>query len=1038
MSDLFRRWAWALRIDGVPIVYASRSDFPISTITALWPEGSPTIEVIPTLQPPGPLSDRGDLLGSVAQANAIDLTIGRGNGDSTDAFTVFGRLGVRSAGSWALMTGVILDPDDDADFAASLTSTATPPFDITLDRAYTPPAGGGSFVVHVGPEAMLASGADGSEVDPGGDPYRVRITHRGIGGSQEATHTVSIETRDQPIVQGPDATEWKRRTGVLLYATVDEAGDFEEPIELLRGFIESTPRPNAEGTAIQLTLAPLAARLRTELQIPPATAPLARGVHLHTEGVRDEIIVLEAYNALEGPAWTSITDEESLAGDGFIGVGNNAVARWEERFCVGLSYQHPRSGSISIPFGAEPEILGISAVAPGGDLSRFEVDSIEEGVVAPRAPVAIGTPVESTYGSPENAAARRIRFTDTGDGTRWLRWPGDPGDADDSAAGRINDALTGDHDQITGGWATVSFTPGVASPLRIASTTPLGVLLYFPITFPPTLDGVGGIQRAVLPDGRVLEGPALSPGRRAFGGIRWRPEGVDEVDGLQYGRVDRGWMYTAAAGNGGSARYAIGGIGRAFYHTGEPSIIIESPVDVSSGRIDLQIGLNAGGGRVYRPNIPCATTLRELVVPNIGSDLDGEVVYAIDLIEPDLVPTSIEWDYLDDDTRVVVKASRPAFATSGDLIYWLLTDPGHLNFDTASIDENGIKASAGDPAWITSWRLPDTEDPLSYEEVIAGICRITRTALVQRTLADGINRITRVPWGAESEARIAGGISAGDWAADPIPTWDTDDRIINAVSIRADYRRPRGQFDEDPEFQVDITVESKTSQRAYGEKVGEDIEVLVATGIRGSVEEVSVSGRSITAFYDSPRRIWKGRISTAQALALPLGSTVRVSSPHLLGYNGPAEEDLGVVVERSIDLAEEGAEITILHFGVRTGGWNNAFAVAAVVDATTVEVEELVYSDEVNISAGLPSNDLAGFFVGDAVICQPYADEGAAILNAIAVIDRDLLRVTFFEEHGLAAGDIVIPGEWDQASAHHKRFAYLAGPAEPEIENVYA
>ena len=171
--------------------------------------------------------------------------------------------------------------------------------------------------------------------------------------------------------------------------------------------------------------------------------------------------------------------------------------------------------------------------------------------------------------------------------------------------------------------------------------------------------------------------------------------------------------------------------------------------------------------------------------------------------------------------------------------------------------------------------------------------------------------------------------------------------------------------------------------------------------------------------------MWRGSIGSGPSIFLDVGAYVTVSSPHLRGYGDSYGVTNGVGMVRSIhqELMGEGCELELLTTGLSPVAWNATATVATVPTTTTVTVNQDDYS-------GSSIDDSSFFSAGDTVDYLPLGDHD----NAITGLEIDSITgntVTFTAAHGIsAAGGTLEPTTYANASADHKRDAYLANASD--------
>ena len=93
------------------------------------------------------------------------------------------------------------------------------------------------------------------------------------------------------------------------------------------------------------------------------------------------------------------------------------------------------------------------------------------------------------------------------------------------------------------------------------------------------------------------------------------------------------------------------------------------------------------------------------------------------------------------------------------------------------------------------------------------------------------------------------------------------------------------------------------------------------------------------------------------------------------------------------------------HGGIGAG-YAPSLRVESVVDSDTVVVEADAFSDD----------DLSRFAASDAVACIPLGDWSSRNHRIISAINTGTREVSFTVGHGLAAGDIIRPDDYDTAT----------------------
>jgi len=282
-------------------------------------------------------------------------------------------------------------------------------------------------------------------------------------------------------------------------------------------------------------------------------------------------------------------------------------------------------------------------------------------------------------------------------------------------------------------------------------------------------------------------------------------------------------------------------------------------------------------------------------------------------------------------------------------------------------------------------------------------------------------------------------ITDEDWLADTLPTWGTDDEITNRWVFRVNHGE---DADEEDEAGLEIIVVDQASIGAHGD--GKTVEldlrgVVVDEDDVGGAEAIvqSLAARLMAQFGD-PRRTWRGSVQLGLGVFGHLGAVYLVGSRFLRAYgnvglvssstSGTAVAfNGGRVIEETLDYWGEGADFVFQHYGINAAGWAASAQVAAVVDPTTIQVDQNAYTPSVHPITGEDFRDVDGFFTGQDTLGFPPANRDAAAALSVASTDRAANRITFTGAHGLGVGDIVTPASYDLAV--NRLYAYLSDAA---------
>jgi len=122
----------------------------------------------------------------------------------------------------------------------------------------------------------------------------------------------------------------------------------------------------------------------------------------------------------------------------------------------------------------------------------------------------------------------------------------------------------------------------------------------------------------------------------------------------------------------------------------------------------------------------------------------------------------------------------------------------------------------------------------------------------------------------------------------------------------------------------------------------------------------------------------------------------------------------------------EGAEVELIHSGLKSTGWNAAADVTSTLTSTSVLISTNNYTS--TDIFGDTVRDGQFFQAGDVVDYLPRGDEDNAItgLVILSVTGTFYNTVTFTTAHGITAtGGTIEPTAYGSASTNHKQYAYI-------------
>jgi len=355
-----------------------------------------------------------------------------------------------------------------------------------------------------------------------------------------------------------------------------------------------------------------------------------------------------------------------------------------------------------------------------------------------------------------------------------------------------------------------------------------------------------------------------------------------------------------------------------------------------------------------------------------------------------------------------------------------------LNISEDDIDiDSFLQLDVISPIQLGANFLGDGADLRSTFEGLLRLCGAT--LVMTRDSSSGRAKLSVQPIGNERPEVASLTVEAGDWIADPPPHWGIYEDIVTQIKYRFDYDPAEGKYREEVIFNNQEAINRYGGERSA-------ITLLLAgvmaeqfgRGAGDSFAFFTPNSARIFNLLSNPLRVWRGAIGTGKSAYIDVGSYLKVSSPHLKGYDDTYGVIDGVGQVRSIrqELMGEGCEIELITTGLSPINWNSAARVIAYT-STTVTLAEDTYS-------GASVTDASFFAVGDVVDYVPQADQDSAIVGlTISQIVGNVL--TFSAAHGISSTlGTIEPTNFANASADHRLDAYLANDSDIINSNVDA
>jgi hypothetical protein len=1026
LTDQNQRRRFALVIAGLPQVYYSGSSTGLSSVSAI---GSTLAGVARTFSESIiSVSDYGaelEPIGGVAsyQAITISLAVDR-RGGASEPGTVFSRLGPRATGA---SHAFLLEP---------ISHTDTTPITVDTDRDLSAVYSAGDLC-HIDAETFRVSGTTG-----GASPT-ITLDQRGVGETPIQDHQLGLAGSNKPELTD-QVVYWRGRRASIWVSSGRSDGSWGDWVELMRGFLDNTPEVD-DGVAITLQVVPLTAMVDEGLTggVSRQTT-LLHGYHDFEEGVGDTFewacgIGWGAFNPQDMP---NIVGEgaatwSSHAANNIVDTGGHdhpTIFDITLQTADGQPYtEHPRIGSIFLRYrnadGTSSTItLRVDAYHyHGADLEGYELDQ--------NVHTYNFGPFQHGYLTP---VLELHRYT-IPSGVRL--WPAEfiagynaasPADQTGLAGGFLKWAI-----RETEGLLYWDLTPHIDAPLRAAVYTysswaawlgdelpkyygangpqlPLAPVQQMVLPIDPATSGAETYPR-IWPDDRSLNEATLYP-------REWRQQ---ELSRQSYRFRD----------------YALG-----WWQPSERILLISEQIagiPSAAGAQTFFVSIRSYDRRRDEEITQYVRATHQTAVTYDGATV-GYRLHLSRRQRTRMVPV-VDWASRGTESRAIVSSSvRFEDASPGEVLLTLLESGGGggingtydttgvgLNISSTFIDEDSF-LSLGSGTRISNMTFSLAGDDVEIRDIFESVLRSIGAAMVlRRTSTAGARlKLTLVPVGMEVATRVSQTVSAGDWLADPPPSWGVFEASVNQLQVAYDY-------DEDEaEFRGEVTINNERAINAYSqERLSLDLSLYGATAeelAQNTADIYSALRPVFTRIFrigSDPVRLWRGTVGFHLGHLLEVGAYVQVSSPELRGYGDSYGVNAGVGMVRSVrqSLTGEGVEVEVLHYAFGSAGWNVAAELKTITNATTIEVENFTYGRGQS-PTGVTRYDVEFFSVGDVIDYIPPGDEDSATTLTIASISGN--EITFSAAHGIASAvGHIEPTTYDSAPASHQARAYLADAA---------
>jgi len=326
-----------------------------------------------------------------------------------------------------------------------------------------------------------------------------------------------------------------------------------------------------------------------------------------------------------------------------------------------------------------------------------------------------------------------------------------------------------------------------------------------------------------------------------------------------------------------------------------------------------------------------------------------------------------------------------------------------------------LRATEATDGW---WRLPMVEDE-TLAEMLEPLLQVTATALVMRRNAAGQSQVALVSVAPEAAVEVVGALDRFQWGSHPVAGAIEEVRTTYAFKLN---------HDDEGKAQLTIRVQDPGAITRAGREEVLDLDLRglqVATPRGGDpLAAVLPFAARLSKLYGEPRRTFRCRVSSQDALVATLGAVLTVTSPHAKGSGDSfgLTEVVGRVVAIEASSWEEGAVVTLVSYGGRRSGWAPSARFASV-SGLDVTFEANAYSAVTNPYTGEPQQDVDFFEIGDLVRVVVAEDQGTLYLRTIT--NKVGLVITLDTAPPAGSMRWIRPCSYAAADVRLRKFAFL-------------
>ena len=924
---------------------------------------------------------------------SIELSITKDGSDS-DPGVIFGRIGKRSSG----VSSANLEENISFGWTARAFAVDTDLSSLSVPR-----------LMHVGAETFRCNIITSTSVT---------FDQRAVGGSPYQSHLIGLQGSSVPVVSS-EITTFRGRRCKLYAAYQDSSGQVSDYVEIINGFIESSPYVE-DGETVSLSILPLVCLVDTELaDQKEGRTFLLQGKHYF--GKRSNIFEfgsafradygLTLENAVATTA-TTTTIDVSFPVHPLQDIYDVSRPDGTDR---GNDLPHPRYPIMQAHNHAHtlfPTSLTTSSGRP-----QIVIDHSISGATAQAT-------VINKINNPDYAGGYSVKIQMRGEVKRVIIGVDQLKDWPEALNEEINSTITG-HTGTDGAFSKINIYSNRVRAIPLSdqrggrSSHSGAIHLWYSSAW---YENSQYYHYAYWPNDFTDDRRPLPNKRRVFYPLDYWMDGSKP----NYAGNSQLVQTIIFPNERSTSVQQLANVALAYFQLNEEHILVENSLDLPSSDTGERFGIQVETYDYQREEMKTLYYQASHETSVTG----GYLVHLTNHRENGRQGHFGDWR--DKERTKVSRGLLALYNSPGEVMLKILESGGGGNngtYDTLgtglsihsdNIDEGSFLRNG--TTNITALNRGFSTDDFNPRDFFNSLLKSLGCIIIMKRSSSGVSKLTLQPIGTEKDDLSSATITAGDWLADQPPTWSVYEDIVTQVNLQYGWNNDTNEFTENVIFNNQEAI-----NRYGGEKSKVDIELYglntmdVGSGTGDAYNFFLPIASRIFNILSNPMRLWKGSIGTGQSIFLDVGSYVTCTSPHLKGVSDSygVTNEVGMIKSIHQELMSEGCDLEIVHSGIKVVNWNSTLDVTSVPATDQLQVSLNTYG----------ADDLAFFAVNDVVDFLPHGDEDNATIGlTISAISASGL-ITFSAAHGITAGTnigTIEPTSYSSASSAHQNDAYLA------------